>query len=223
METCFCFFSSFFLCFLLILRVIQELFHRLWDLISPAALQGMNGSWGAAFVVTRVGLKTPTDLCVVVPNRHGHVGPVKFACFVSIDCTDFFFQCYLCFFFYSEKRNTKKKKFIKRLEKNTTQKTILSRATHCIQNKNTFSVSTQTSTAVSLLTASLEIRLIRFRKIIIKLMNRVGKQNTAWQALLQTHTHTCTSSCTHTHAHSSWNYMFCSQIFFHSRNLATVV
>lgn len=81
--------------------------------------------------------------------------------------------------------------------------------------------------AIPTLLAPLKIRLIRNRKIIIKLMKRVGKQNAAWQALLQTHTHTHTRRLMNTHrqtdSHSSWNYMFCSQIFFHSRNLATVV
>ncbi len=152
-------------------------------------------------------------------------------CLFRIHWLHWLFFNVICAFFSTGKKRTHKKnhkKTWKIQHKNnnsvslytlyTEQAHILCQHTHSHTHTHTH---THTQIAVSLLTAPHEIRLIRFRKIIIKLMNRVGKQNTAWQALLQTHTPDHVH--THTHTHTSWNYMFCSQIFFHSRNLATLV
>lgn len=152
-------FFFFFLCFLLILKLILERSHRSY---LPGSTAGPERRLRSCFLVIHVGLMTPTDLCVVVPNRRGHISQVKFACFVSIDCTDFF-QRYLCIFFSTAKtqknkkrKNTKKKNHKKTWKKYDT-KTILSRSTRCIQNKHTYSVyrhtHTRLNTAVSLLTA----------------------------------------------------------------------
>ena len=102
-------------------------------------------------------------------------------------------------FFYSKKKKkkrTQRKKIIKRLEKIQYKNNSVSLYTLYTEQAHILRQHTHNNTAVSLLTAPLEIRLIRFRKIIIKLINRAGKQNTAWQALCKhTHTHT------HTHTH----------------------
>lgn len=84
----------------------------LTDPISLAALQDKNGGWRAAFWLFTWDLwRQPT---FVWWCRTDAVTSARsnFACFVSIDCTDFF-QRYLCIFFYSKKKkrkNTKKKK-----------------------------------------------------------------------------------------------------------------
>lgn len=82
----------------------------------------------SCFSVHHFGLQTPTNFFLLVPNKPGRRRPVAFACFLFVDCTDFFFQCYLCFFSFisltatkKEKRNMKKnhKRFLKVILKKT--------------------------------------------------------------------------------------------------------
>lgn len=134
-----------------------------------------------------------------------------FACFVSINCTYFFYV--ICAFFLQLKIRKKnmehiEKKIIKDFKNIRQKNSSFSLYTLHTEQAHTLRWHTQTHTAVPTLPAPLKIRLIRNRKIINKLMKRVGKQNTAWRALLRTHTHWI--SWTQTHAHPSWNYMFCS-------------
>lgn len=153
----------------------------------PSNTAGQERRRRSCFLIIHGGLKGASR-----PLRWSRTGADESACFVSIDCTDFF-RCYLCFFFYNkkyEKRGTQRKKNYKKTWKIQQKNNAVSLYTSHTEQAHIPSQHTHTHTAVSSLAALLEIRLIRFRKIIIKLMNGVGKQNTAWQALLQTHTHT---------------------------------
>lgn len=174
----------------------------------PGSTAGREWKLKSCFLVIHVELKMPADLCVVALNRHGHIDLSILLVSYPLTALTFLFnsfQCYLCFFLFlrrknKDKRNTKEKKIIKDLEKkqhknnsvslymlHTEQAHMLRQHTH-----------THTYTAVLTLTAPLEIRLIRFRKIIIKLMNRVGGNNTHCMAGFVANAHTC--SWTHMHA-----------------------
>lgn len=99
-------------------------------------------------LVIHMGLKTPTNLCAVVPNRHGHTGPVKFACFVSIDCTDYFFNVICAFFFYSKKKRTPRKKKHKKDWKKIQYKKQFCLALHIIHKASAHSTHTHTHTRI---------------------------------------------------------------------------
>lgn len=138
------FFLFFFFRFLLILRDILDGFHRLSDPISLAALQGKSGGWRDAFWLFTWDLRRPfarwcrTD---TVTSAWSNL-PVSYPLTALT-----FFQCYLWGVFSTaekkKKKRTQRKKNHKKMKKYNT-KTTLSRSTHCIQNKHTYSVNTHT-------------------------------------------------------------------------------
>lgn len=168
----------------------------------PGSTAGREWKLKSCFLVIHVELKMPADLCVVALNRHGHIDLSILLVSYPLTALTFLFnsfQCYLCFFLFlrrknKDKRNTKEKKNHKRLGKKTTQKQFCL-TLHAAYRTSTHAPSTHTHThtytAVLTLTAPLEIRLIRFRKIIIKLMNRVGGNNTHCMAGFVANAHTC--------------------------------
>lgn len=211
--------SLLFLLLLLIFESHPGAFSQTLTTHLPGSTTGQERRLESCFLL-HVGLMTPTDLCVVVPKQTRSHQPGQTRLF-RIHWLHWCFSMVSVFFlFFStaklKKKNTKEKKKHKKTWKNTTQKTILSRSTQCIQNKHTrtHTLCQQTHTRVSLLTAPLEIsRGRRFRKIIIKPINRVGKQNTAWQALLQTHTHTHTHQLMYTRTHFLELYILLPDLF----------
>lgn len=142
-----------------------------------------------------------TNLCLLVLNRQSHWAgqtlPVSYPLTALIYIYIYIYKhIYICIYIYvicafflqvknTEKEKHKRKKIIKDLE-NRQQKTMLFCSILCIQNTHTHT-HTNTHTAVSSLTAPCEIRLIRFRKIINKLINRVGETK---HCMTDTHTHT---------------------------------
>lgn len=99
--------------------------------VSPrlAGPPGVSAGRGAASRSLAWDSRRQPNLCVAAPSTRGPVGPVEFACFVCIDCTDsvcFFLYNVICAFFFLQlkKKKTQEKKILKNPKKNTKKSSV---------------------------------------------------------------------------------------------------